>query len=742
MFQKLSKNNGFSLVELLIYMGILGAVSGILVGVLTTVTKTQIEESVQTEISGQLNFTMQTIQRLVKNSSLVDADAGTTSSTITLRTQATSTDPTTIYLSSGRIYVKEGADGTPQSITSDKVTVDSLEFKKLTQYPGKDIVQIDLAMSGVTQVEGKIIGRVLRSAISRVSAATFDSDLVPGSDNTYSVGTSNRWKNGIFSGNVGIGVSTLLNKLDVSGGTAIGTYAGSATAPSNGLIVRGNVGIGTTNPLQKLQIGDNSVAALGLRIAATGVNWDQVTNASSSLTIGSGAGVYLTFNKDSPYYSSFNLGNVGIGTTTPTTAGLVIATQVGTTTLDVTGGKIINLGTPVNSTDAATKAYADTAGGGSDEAVVGRGPISATFARSSVAYKQNGTSVASGAPRYETAKYSNGITVEEGVTNPLLADTASMEANITYWASEQGGGDPAPVWDATDGWTGTHSVKQVSIALDDDLHIITDRKTAAPGEVWTSSAWVKCEAGKTLNFYVDWRNGATILPRVGVVVNCTGSWQWAYETGTAPATTNQVGLSVRNGYNGAHTFKVDGAQVVKMAYPVSFQLPGTSRVAETLTIPGTIVNNSTGTFDAWVKFLRAPGASGTWYQFILYTTDVSNNAIRLFANVTDGKLGILSGYGTGYDLQYGTTVLQKDTLYHVAVTWDATATKVYLNGSLEITSAHAPVHVPASTVYIGSTSAGTNVLDGIMETPRFFSSALSGPDILKAANRASFTSTP
>ncbi|KKS81277.1 MAG: hypothetical protein UV58_C0024G0001, partial [Candidatus Wolfebacteria bacterium GW2011_GWC1_43_10] len=301
MFQKLSKNNGFSLVELLIYMGILGAVSGILVGVLTTVTKTQIEESVQTEISGQLNFTMQTIQRLVKNSSLVDADAGTTSSTITLRTQATSTDPTTIYLSSGRIYVKEGAVGTPQSITSDKVTVDSLEFKKLTQYPGKDIVQIDLAMSGVTQVEGKIIGRVLRSAISRVSAATFDSDLVPGSDNTYSVGTSNRWKNGIFSGNVGIGVSTLLNKLDVSGGTAIGTYAGSATAPSNGLIVSGNVGIGTTNPLQKLQIGDNSVAALGLRIAATGVNWDQVTNASSSLTIGSGAGVYLTFNKDSPY---------------------------------------------------------------------------------------------------------------------------------------------------------------------------------------------------------------------------------------------------------------------------------------------------------------------------------------------------------------------------------------------------------------------------------------------------------
>ncbi|MEI5604679.1 hypothetical protein, partial [Streptomyces brasiliscabiei] len=39
------------------------------------------------------------------------------------------------------------------------------------------------------------------------------------------------------------------NKLDVSGAQAIGSsYAGSATAPANGLIVQGNMGIGTNNP--------------------------------------------------------------------------------------------------------------------------------------------------------------------------------------------------------------------------------------------------------------------------------------------------------------------------------------------------------------------------------------------------------------------------------------------------------------------------------------------------------------
>lgn len=50
-------------------------------------------------------------------------------------------------------------------------------------------------------------------------------------------------------GNVGIGLTTPVNKLDVEGNMAIGaTYSGTSAAPTNGLIVEGSVGIGTTAP--------------------------------------------------------------------------------------------------------------------------------------------------------------------------------------------------------------------------------------------------------------------------------------------------------------------------------------------------------------------------------------------------------------------------------------------------------------------------------------------------------------
>ncbi|MBL0138244.1 MAG: hypothetical protein IPP86_06900 [Bacteroidetes bacterium] len=64
----------------------------------------------------------------------------------------------------------------------------------------------------------------------------------------------------LIEGTVGIGTVSPVSKLDVEGSVSIGTsYSGLIPAPTNGAIIEGSVGIGTTNPLSKLDV-DGSVA--------------------------------------------------------------------------------------------------------------------------------------------------------------------------------------------------------------------------------------------------------------------------------------------------------------------------------------------------------------------------------------------------------------------------------------------------------------------------------------------------
>src|SRR5262249_14221566 len=59
------------------------------------------------------------------------------------------------------------------------------------------------------------------------------------------------------AGKLGLGTFLPLNKLDVLGAAAFGSYAAVNAAPANGLIVSGSVGIGTASPTQALEVAAN-----------------------------------------------------------------------------------------------------------------------------------------------------------------------------------------------------------------------------------------------------------------------------------------------------------------------------------------------------------------------------------------------------------------------------------------------------------------------------------------------------
>jgi len=207
--------NGFSLIEVLLYVAILAIVSGLFVGILSVSTKVQLRESANNEVGTQLNFVLQTIQRLVRESSNIEfaknddpvtpvineGDNPDTTSTeaayIKLRMPKSTDDPTCIAWvpDDKSIMLTQGPQPGPgneykcknltpgDALTTAKVIVPvsppGFVAIKFSNYPGHDSVQIDLTLNFNTDNPQSAFQKKLTTGIGRVSAATFDSSLLP-----------------------------------------------------------------------------------------------------------------------------------------------------------------------------------------------------------------------------------------------------------------------------------------------------------------------------------------------------------------------------------------------------------------------------------------------------------------------------------------------------------------------------------------------------------------------------------
>src|SRR3989344_3384936 len=222
-----SYRSAFTLVELVIYIGIVAIAGSFMGGVLLNVTKVQNRQVSSSAVNQQLQFVMQNIQRLIKESSAIDIDQGIATSTLTIRMKDEPTDPdkgfpTRIYANNGIIYLLIGQNS-PAPLTTNEVKVDSLSFLKVANPPGHDSVQIDIALSTNTQNPEQSFSQTLSSAVARVSAATFDANLLPG-DTSYDIGnSSNPWNDLHLGRDLYVGRATILGNLSTAPPDVVGS---------------------------------------------------------------------------------------------------------------------------------------------------------------------------------------------------------------------------------------------------------------------------------------------------------------------------------------------------------------------------------------------------------------------------------------------------------------------------------------------------------------------------------------
>jgi trimeric autotransporter adhesin len=135
------------------------------------------------------------------------------------------------------------------------------------------------------------------------------------------------------TGRVGIGTTSPANRLDVNGGVAIGSYAGTAIT-NNYLVVSGRLGVGTSAPTVPLDVRGNTGGVSGVMqntnaLGVSGISlrdelfsdrgvvgWD---NSADYMKIGttSATGSLIFLSNDIERARIDSVGNVGIGTTTP-----------------------------------------------------------------------------------------------------------------------------------------------------------------------------------------------------------------------------------------------------------------------------------------------------------------------------------------------------------------------------------------------------------------------------------------
>lgn len=135
-------NHGFSLIELLIYVGLTAVLLGLFSGVLVTILRLQNHQSASNQVLSELNFVMSRIKQEIR-----DSDSMTINSQRIIVHDASGN--TKIELTSGAIII-DPPDAGATPLTSQRVNVDDFTYTEKTGSNGVKTVELSLTFSYIS----------------------------------------------------------------------------------------------------------------------------------------------------------------------------------------------------------------------------------------------------------------------------------------------------------------------------------------------------------------------------------------------------------------------------------------------------------------------------------------------------------------------------------------------------------------------------------------------------------------
>jgi Tfp pilus assembly protein PilW len=138
---------GYTLIELLLYVAIVGVLLTSVVGFFGLVASSRVKNQTISEVNDQGAYAMDYIAQTVRNATSISSPvAGVSDSQLTVVVPTGSLSPTVFSLSGATLQVKEGA-AAAVALTGSKIQVTSLTVKNLTRSGTSGIVQISMTLS-------------------------------------------------------------------------------------------------------------------------------------------------------------------------------------------------------------------------------------------------------------------------------------------------------------------------------------------------------------------------------------------------------------------------------------------------------------------------------------------------------------------------------------------------------------------------------------------------------------------